>query len=99
MLPDKVLPNEQHTIAAHFLATNDYNVEGNLASLLNRYADAAVLPQVLPKIARKLDGLWACIPENNAVAYVQKVDPEAAKPLIERVTSGCRKFPSQSDLP
>ena len=34
-----------------------------------------------------------------AVAYVQKVDPEAAKPLIERVTSGCRTFPSRPDLP
>lgn len=99
MLSDKVLPNEQHAIAANFLATDDYIVEGNLASLLNRYANAAVLPQVLPKITRKLDGLWACIPENNAVAFVQKVDPEAAKPLIERVTSACRKVPSRSDLP
>jgi hypothetical protein len=99
MLPDKVLPKEERAIADHFLAADGDAVEGNLASLLNRYADATVLPQVLPKITRKLDGLWACIPENNAVAYVQKVDPEAAKALIERVTSGCRKFPSRSDLP
>ena len=99
MLPDKVLPNEERAIADHFLAAEGDAVEGNLASLLNRYADAAVLPQVLPKITRKLDGLWACIPENNAVAYVQKVDPEAAKPLIERVTSGCQKFPPRPDRP
>jgi hypothetical protein len=99
MLPDKVLPNEERAIADHFLAADGAAVEGNLASLLNRYADAAVLLQVLPKITRKLDGLWACIPENNAVAYVQKVDPDAAKPLIERVTSGCRKFPPRPDLP
>jgi hypothetical protein len=99
MLPDKALPNEERTIATHFLETDDYVIEGNLASLLTRYADAAVLPLVLPKIERKLGGLWACIPENNAVAYVQKVDPEAAKPLIGRVTSACQKFPSRSDLP
>jgi hypothetical protein len=99
MLPDKVLPNEERAIADHFLASEGDAVEGNLVSLLNRYADAAVLPQVLPKITRKLDGLWACIPENNAVAYVQKVDPEAAKPLTERVTSGCQKFPPRPDLP
>lgn len=99
MLPDKVLPNEERAIADHFLAADGDAVEGNLASLLNRYADAAVLPQVLPKITAKLDGLWACIPENNAVAYVQKVDPEAAKPLMERVTSACRKFPPRPDLP
>jgi hypothetical protein len=97
-LPDKVLPKEEHAIADHFLATDDYVVEGNLASLLNRYADAAVLAEVLPKITRKV-GPWACIPENNAVAYVQKVDPEVAKPLVERVTSACRKFPSRSDQP
>lgn len=99
MLPDKVLPNEERTIADNFLAAEGDAVEGNLASLLNRYADAAVLPLVLPKITKKLEGLWACIPENDAVAYVQKVDPEAAKPLIERVTSGCRKFPPRPDLP
>ena len=99
ILPDEVLPNEQRAIADNFLAAEGDAVEGNLASLLNRYADAAVLPLVLPKITKKLEGLWACIPENNAVAYVQKVDPEAAKPLIGRVTSGCRKFPSRPDLP
>lgn len=99
MLPEKVLPNEQRAIADNFLAAEGDAVEGNLASLLNRYADVTVLPLVLPKITKKLEGPWACIPENNAVAYVQKVDPEAAKPLIERVTSGCRNFPPGANLP
>jgi len=99
MLPDRVLPTEERAIADHFLAADDYAVEANLASLLNRYADAAVLAEVLPKIVRKLGHPWACISENNAVAYVQRVDPEAAEPLMERVSSGCRNFPSRSDLP
>ena len=99
MLPDRILPTEERAIADHFLAADDYAVEANLASLLNRYADAAVLAEVLPKIVRKLGHPWACISENNAVAYVQRVDPEAAKPLMERVSSGCRNFPSRSDLP
>jgi hypothetical protein len=98
MLPDKVLLNEQHLIAEHFLATDSYAVEGNLASLLNRYADAAVLDEVLPKIKKKV-GPWACIPEINAVAYVQRVDPEAAKPLSERVASTCQSFWNRTDLP
>jgi hypothetical protein len=97
MLPDKVLPEEERAIADHFLATNDDVVEGNLASLLNRYADAAVLAEVLPKITRKV-GPWACVPENNAIAYVQRVDPEAAKPLLERVSTGCRSFPCSESL-
>jgi len=99
MLPDKVLPNEDRAIANHFLVEDDDAVEGNLACLLNRYADAAVLAEVLPKIGTKIGRPWACIPENNAVAYVQRVDPEAAKPLLEHVSSGCRNFPSRSDLP
>ena len=100
LLPDKVLLNEERVIADHFLAEEDsYAVEGNLSSLLNRYADAAVLIEVLPKIAKKIGRLWACFPENNAVAYVQRVDPEAAKPLVELMSSGCRNFPSLSDLP
>jgi hypothetical protein len=99
MLPDRVLPNEEHAIADHFLAADGDAVEGNLASLLKRYADAAVLAEVLPRITERINHPWACIIENNAVAYVQKVGPEAAKPLTERVSSGCRKFPSRSDLP
>lgn len=98
MLPDKVLVNEERAIADHFLAADDYAVESNLASLLNRYADAAVLPEVLPKIVRKIGHPWACITENDAVAYVQRVDPEAAKPLMEQVSSGCRKSGPRSDL-
>lgn len=99
MLPDKVLPNQEPAIADHFLAADGDAVEGNLPSLLNRYADSAVLAEVLPKIATKISRPWACFPENNAVAYVQRVDPEAAKPLVKLVSSGCRNFPSLSDLP
>jgi hypothetical protein len=98
MLPDKVLPNEERAIADHFLTADGDAVEGNLASLLNRYADASVLAEVLPKIRKKV-GPWACIPEINAVAYVQRVDPEAAKPLSERVAPTCQTFWNRSDLP
>ena len=98
MLPDKVLPNEERAIADHFLTADGDAVEGNLASLLNRYGDASVLAEVLPKIKKKV-GPWTCIPEINAVAYVQRVDPEAAKPLSERVAPTCQTFWNRSDLP
>ena len=45
MLPDKILPNEERAIADHFVAAESYAIEGNLASLLNRYTDAAVLAE------------------------------------------------------
>jgi hypothetical protein len=95
VLPDATLQNEEHTIADHFLATDDYIIEGNLASLLKRYADASVLAEVLPKIERKT-GDWACDPQNDAVAYVQKVAPEQGKRLLERVTPQCRSLNDSS---
>jgi hypothetical protein len=89
MLLDKILSEEEHAIADHFVATGDWVIEGRLASLLYRYADADVLDQVLPKITQKVNGasLWPCAPENYAVAYVAKVDPEKAKPLQQRVAT------------
>ncbi len=95
MLPDKVLASEEHQIADHFVATNDWVIEGRLASLLYRYADADALDEVLPKITQKVNGAnpWPCSPENYSVAYVAKVDTEKAKPLRERVsTLPCGKF-------
>jgi hypothetical protein len=96
LLPDETLPDVEHVIAEHFLATDNYEIEGNLASLLFRYADRAVLPDVLGKIDN-LVGKWACEPQDQALAYVLKVDTGTAKPLIERAidargpdSSACR---------
>ena len=96
ILPDRTLPVVERALAEHFLATDNYEIEGNLASLLFRYADRAVLPDVLGKIEHQV-GNWACEPQDQALAYVLKVDPETAKPLIERAiaargpdSSACR---------
>jgi hypothetical protein len=83
LLPDQTLPDVEHVIADHFLAADDFEIEGNLASLLFRYADRAVLPDVLGEIEHQV-GKWACEPQDQALAYVLKVDPGTAKPLIER---------------
>jgi hypothetical protein len=83
LLPDQTLPDVEHVVAEHLLAADNYEIEGNLASLLFRYADGAVLPDVLGKIER-LVGKWACEPQNQALAYALKVDPGTAMPLVER---------------
>jgi hypothetical protein len=83
LLPDKSLPEAEQAIAGHFVAADSLEIEGNLASLLFRYADAAVLPEVLGKV-ESLVGKWACEPQDKALAYVLKADPETARPLIER---------------
>jgi hypothetical protein len=96
VLPDKTLPDAEHTIAANFLATDSYEVEANLASLLYRYAGPEVLPEVINKIQTKV-GTWACQAQDNSLAYVLKVDPESAEALIQQAIqargpgkNGCR---------
>ncbi len=86
LLPDKTLPEAEHTIALRFVGTTDYNVEANLAGLLHRYGDRDALPAVFPKIDEFV-GTWACAPQTNALAYVLKVDQDAARPLLARALS------------
>jgi hypothetical protein len=94
LLPDETLSAQQQEIAEHFLSAADSETEGNLASLLVRYADATVLPVVLGKIQQKMAlRHWECQPQNSALAYVQKVDPDAAKALLEEAT--CHHYPNQ----
>jgi hypothetical protein len=86
LLPDKTLPAQQQAIASHFLSAPDYETEGYLASLLDRYADAAVLPIVLDKIKRKIQHQpWECIPETYSLSYVEKVDPTTGMLLREQL--------------
>ena len=83
LLPDKTLPEVEHVIVQHFLATDNYEIEGNLASLLFRYADSDAMPEVLGKATEKV-GTWACDPQDKTLAYLLRVDPEVAEPLIEK---------------
>lgn len=83
LLADKSLPEVEHVIAQHFLATDNYEIEGNLASLLFRYADWDAMPEVLGKATEKV-GTWACDPQDKTLAYLLRVDSEIAAPLIEK---------------
>ena len=83
LLADKSLPEVEHVIAQHFLATDNYEIEGNLASLLFRYADSDAMPEVLGKATEKV-GTWACDPQDKTLAYLLRVDSEIAAPLIEK---------------
>jgi hypothetical protein len=83
LLPDRTLPELEHVIAEHFLDADNYEIEGNLASLLFRYADSEVMYEVQGKVTEKV-GTWACDPQNKMLAYLLHVDPATAEPLIER---------------
>ena len=97
ILPDKTLPDTEFQLARHFLATDNYEIEGNIASLLFRYADSDVWPEVAAKVSEKV-GKWACEPQDTMLAYALRVDPQSAAPLIERAiaardaeSNGCRR--------
>src|SRR6266481_7835505 len=79
ILPDKTLPEVEQALIEHF-SSNDENywISANLASLIQRYATAAILPRVLAMIDKNL-GKWACDIQGPALAYVLRVDPVAAR--------------------
>jgi hypothetical protein len=85
-LPDKTLPEVEQQLAQHFLSTDNYEIEGNIASLIFRYADADVWPEVASKVTENV-GTWACEPQNAMLAYALRVDPGVAAPLIERAVA------------
>ena len=83
LLPGKTLPEVEDQLAQHLLASDDYEVEGKIASLLFRYADFGAWPQVAGKVTENV-GTWACEPQDTMLAYALRVDPETARPLLER---------------
>jgi len=82
LLPEETLPEVEQTLAEHFAAESDSYAEEYIASLLHRYATAAVLPQVLPVVDEHV-GKWACAIQTPALAYLLRVDPAQARPRLE----------------
>jgi hypothetical protein len=82
ILPEETLPEVEQALAEHFAAEPESYAAENLASLLQRYATAAVLPQVLPVVDEHV-GKWACAVQAPALAYLLRVDPAAARPRLE----------------
>lgn len=78
MLADKELPEVEQALADR-LAGDDLDIQSKAASLLARYGTRAVLPQVLAAL-QDHEG----VPQYAALAYVLKVDPPSARPLLER---------------
>jgi hypothetical protein len=97
MLPDATLPEIDFILAENFAASDDLDGSSHLASLIARYASAAILPQVVEKLD-PLIGKSACAIQNPTLAYLLRVDPAIARPRIERAiaargekSTGCRQ--------
>jgi len=83
LLPDKTLPEVDSALAEHFVASNDFDGESNVASLIARYSTDAILPQIIDKLDPKI-GKCACNIQNPILGYVLRVNPMTARPRIEK---------------
>jgi hypothetical protein len=83
LLPDKTLPEVDFVLVENFKNLNDLDGRSNVASLIARYATDAILPQVVEQLEPKI-GKWACTIQDALLAYVLRVSPESARPLIEK---------------
>jgi len=83
ILPDEALPEVDFTLAEHLAASDDLDGSSHLASLIARYATAAILPQITEKLDSKI-GKWACAIQDPILAYLLRVNPAIARPRIEQ---------------
>ncbi|HZE70173.1 MAG TPA: hypothetical protein VE135_11695 [Pyrinomonadaceae bacterium] len=83
ILPDKTLPEVDSALSEHFIASDNLDGSAHLASLIARYATAAILPQITEK-TDPLIGKSACVIQNPILAYILRVSPELARVRIEQ---------------
>src|SRR6185503_1079502 len=86
ILPDKTLPELDSILAEHLSASSDLDGSSNIASLIARYSTDAILSQVTEQLDKHL-GKLACAIQDPLLAYVLRVNPEVAQPLIERAVA------------
>ena len=83
ILPDQTLPEVDRLLVEHLHGDQDFDTASNLASLIGRYGTREILPQVLQKLDANI-GKWNCALQNPLLAYVLRVDPESARPRLEK---------------
>jgi hypothetical protein len=89
VLPDKTLP-EADTVFVAALGEGGYPSDATL-SLLERYATSKILPSVLAFVDKALGAPPpAGCGQEFALAYILRLDPEAARPRVEK-TLGLRE--------
>ncbi len=86
ILPDSTLPEVDFPLAENLAASTDAEGMVNIGSLIARYATDAILPQVTAKLDPLL-GKWGCAIQDPLLAYVLRVDPQAARVRIEEAVA------------
>jgi len=78
ILPDASLPEVDRPLVENLAVTDDYDALDHIASLLHRYATAAVEAEVIAYLDPRI-GEIGCTVESGLLGYLLKVDPEAAR--------------------
>jgi hypothetical protein len=80
-------PSDPRPVVTRQTAITTYQTaESHLASLLFRYADRDVLPEVLPAMKSRRTG-WSWGARESVVAFLLKVDPDEAGTLLRTIVS------------
>lgn len=95
LLPDETLP-EVDALVVERLGAGAAAFDDLFLQLVERYATAAVAPQLKEAYAEKI-GLMACAPQSALLAYFLRVEPTYGSGLIEkalasRKQTGCYRF-------
>ncbi len=81
VLPEKELPEVEQQLAEHLVQANEPS--DKVASLIARYATAAIEPQVAAYVEDRI-GKCACAIQAPLLAYLLRVDHDAAVPELEK---------------
>jgi hypothetical protein len=81
MLPEQELPEIEQALAEH-LNSDNYETRSNVASLIERYATAALEPRVTAFLGTAV-GRMECDTQTPLLAYLLRVDPQAARSNIQ----------------
>ena len=82
VLPDEQLPEVDQALVEHLRASHNYEISGNIASLIHRYATVSVEGAVTEQLDARL-GKMECEVQQPLLAYLVKVSPETARPRLE----------------
>ena len=82
VLPDEELPEADQALVEHLRASHNYEISGNIASLIHRYVSAAVEGAVTEQLDPRL-GKMECAVQQPLLAYLVRVSPETARPRLE----------------
>jgi hypothetical protein len=89
-LPDETLPEVDEALCTNLISAKDFDKLDHVASLIARYATPSIMPRLLRSLDKHLED-WSCDIANPILAYILRVNPELARPRIEKAVQAARR--------